>query len=167
MTGSPPVNVADREVVAAQLGRPPRGLVAVAHRCPCGEPDVVTTAPTLPDGTPFPTLFYLTCPRACAAVGRLESAGVMRAMTRRLAEDDDFAAGYLAAAADYQRRRDALGALSGHPLPGGLPDRVKCLHVALAHTLAAGDGINPVGDQVRAEVGPWWRDGRCVAVAHQ
>lgn len=165
MTGFPSMSDAEREIIAAQLGRRPRGLLGVAHRCPCGKPDVVATVPTLPDGTPFPTLFYLTCPRACAAVGRLESQGLMRAMTQRLAEDRGFAARYHAAAADYQRRRDAVGALPGHPLPGGLPDRVKCLHVALAHTLAAGDGVNPVGDQVRAEVGAWWRDGRCVEVA--
>jgi hypothetical protein len=59
--------VDDHEVVAEQLGRPPRGLRGVAHRCPCGCPDVVETAPRLEDGTPFPTLFYLTCPRAVAA----------------------------------------------------------------------------------------------------
>ena len=68
---------ADAEVVALQLGRPPRGLRGIAHRCPCGLPDVVETAPRLADGTPFPTLYYLTCPRASAAVARLESAGVM------------------------------------------------------------------------------------------
>ncbi len=72
--------------MAAQLGRPPRGLLAVAHRCPCGLPDVATTAPRLPDGTPFPTLYYLTCPRASAAVSRLEASGVMREMTARLGD---------------------------------------------------------------------------------
>ena len=34
---------ADFEAVKAQLGREPRGLRAVAHRCPCGNPDVVMT----------------------------------------------------------------------------------------------------------------------------
>ena len=73
-------------VVAAQLGRAPRAMRRVAHRCSCGLPDVVETAPRLPDGTPFPTLFYLTCPRAAAAVGRLESEGLMRQMNERLAD---------------------------------------------------------------------------------
>ena len=77
----------------AQLGRPPRALRAVAHRCPCGLPDVVETAPRLDDGTPFPTLYYLTCPRASAAVSRLESGGVMREMQQRLATDPDLRAG--------------------------------------------------------------------------
>ena len=54
------ISPSDEAVVAAQLGRAPRGLRSVAHRCPCGLPDVVETAPRLPDGTPFPTLYYLT-----------------------------------------------------------------------------------------------------------
>ena len=73
-----PVTPEEREIVARQLGRPPRALVAVAHRCPCGQPDVVETSPRLEDGTPFPTLYYLTCPRAVAAASRLESTGRMR-----------------------------------------------------------------------------------------
>ena len=93
-------------VVAAQLGRAPRGLRAVAHTCPCGLPDVVETAPRLPDGTPFPTLYYLSCPRAAAAVSRLEAAGTMRAMTARLARDEDLRQSYEAAHQDYLARRD-------------------------------------------------------------
>ncbi len=76
----------DETVIAAQLGRAPRGLVGVAHRCPCGLPDVAETAPRLPDGSPFPTLYYLTCPRAAAAVSKLEAAGTMQDMTARLAD---------------------------------------------------------------------------------
>jgi hypothetical protein len=68
----------DEAAVAAQLGRPPRGLRRVAHRCPCGAPAVIETAPRLPDGTPFPTLFYLTCPKAASAIGTLEGGGMMR-----------------------------------------------------------------------------------------
>src|SRR6266536_3788545 len=92
---------ADLETVAAQLGRRPRGTRAIAHRCPCGRPDVVETAPRLDDGTPFPTLFYLTCPRAAAAVSRLESGGLMRDMQQRLATDEDLRAAQQAAHRDY------------------------------------------------------------------
>lgn len=77
-----------------QLGRPPRGLRAIAHRCPCGQPDVVETAPRLPDGTPFPTTYYLTCPRAASAIGTLEANGVMKEMQARLATDPELAAAY-------------------------------------------------------------------------
>ena len=87
-------------MVHAQLGREPRGTRAVAHRCPCGLPDVVETTPRLADGTPFPTLFYLTCPRATAACSRLESNGLMKEMMTRLADDPDLAAAYLAAHED-------------------------------------------------------------------
>src|SRR6202050_2174247 len=115
-----PMTMSQRDVavVARQLGRPPRGVMAVAHRCPCGLPDVVETAPRLPDGTPFPTLYYLTCPRASAAVSRLEAAGVMREMTQRLAADPGLQQEYLAAHRDYLARRDEAASAAGlEPLP--------------------------------------------------
>jgi hypothetical protein len=155
-------------VVGAQLGRPPRGLRAVAHTCPCGRPDVVETAPRLPDGTPFPTLYYLTCPRAAAAISRLEAAGLMKTMTARLAGDDGLRAAYQAAHRDYvARRRDAAVAAGMPPLPdgtqsaGGMPDRVKCLHALIAHELAVPGG-NPFGREAADAAGPWWADGPCV-----
>ena len=159
---------ADAEVVALQLGRPPRGLRGIAHRCPCGLPDVVETAPRLPDGTPFPTLYYLTCPRATAAVSRLEAAGIMRQMQRRLAEDAELRAAYQAAHRDYLARRTEAARSAGvAPLPpgtqsaGGMPDRVKCLHALAAHELAV-PGANPLGRAATAQAGPWWAAGPCV-----
>ena len=157
----------DAEVIGAQLGRAPRGLLAVAHRCPCGLPDVAQTAPRLPDGSPFPTLYYLTCPRAVAAVSSLEAGGMMRAMTTRLA-DDELRAGYRRAHRDYLARRDAAAAAAGvEPLPpgtqsaGGMPDRVKCLHALAAHELAV-PGSNPLGREALAAAGEWWSKGPCV-----
>ena len=154
----------ERDVVARQLGRPPRALRAVAHRCPCGLPDVVETSPRLADGAPFPTLYYLTCPRASAAVGRLEASGTMRAMAERLRADPALASGYRAAHEAYLRRREDLGHVPeiAGTSAGGMPTRVKCLHALLAHSLAAGPGVNPLGDEVRAAVSPWWTDGPCV-----
>ena len=96
---------ADIAAVTKQLGRPPRGIRRVAHRCPCGLPDVIETAPRLPDGTPFPTLFYLTCVKACAAASRLEAAGLMRDMTGRLVTDRALRDAHQAAHRDYARRR--------------------------------------------------------------
>ena len=159
----------DAAAVTAQLGREPRGLRAVAHRCPCGLPDVVETAPRLPDGTPFPTLYYLTCPRAAAAIGSLEAAGTMRAMTERLA-DGPLQAAYERAHQDYLARRDAAAANAGvEPLPagtqsaGGMPERVKCLHALVAHELAV-PGANPFGREALDAIGPWWSNGPCVTV---
>jgi len=154
----------DIEAVAEQLGRRPRGTRAVAHRCPCGNPDVVETSPRLDDGTPFPTLFYLTCPHATAACSRLESAGVMRDMQERLSTDPLLARRYERAHEDYLARREAVEQVEeiAKISAGGMPERVKCLHVHLAHALAAGPGVNPFGDEVREAVEPWWTGGPCV-----
>jgi hypothetical protein len=144
----------------------PRGIRAVAHRCPCGNPDVVETAPRLDDGTPFPTLYYLTCPHATAGCSRLESAGVMRDMQERLSTDPELARRYEKAHEDYLARRTAIEDVPeiSRVSAGGMPDRVKCLHVHLAHALAAGPGVNPFGDEVREAVRPWWAGGPCVSI---
>jgi len=136
----------------------------VAHRCPCGHPDVLTTEPRLPDGTPFPTTYYATCPKLTGAISTLESQGLMREMTERLAGDADLAASYRAAHEDYLARRAALGEVPeiAGVSAGGMPDRVKCLHVLVAHSLAAGPGVNPLGDEALAAVDPWWANGSCV-----
>lgn len=162
------IDPADAAAVTAQLGRPLRGRCAVAHRCRCGRPDVVATAPRLADGTPFPTLYYLTCPRAAAAVGRLEAAGTMAAMTQRLSADAGLRRAYLAAHHDYlARREEAARACGVEPLPpgsqsaGGMPARVKCLHALVAHELAV-PGANPLGREAAAAAGPWWAAGPCV-----
>ena len=159
----------DIDVVEAQLGRRPRGTRGVAHRCPCGNPDVVETAPRLDDGTPFPTLFYLTCPHATAACSRLESAGVMRDMQERLSTDPTLAQRYEKAHEDYLARREAVERVEeiAKVSAGGMPDRVKCLHVHLGHALAAGPGVNPFGDEVIELAEAWWLAGPCVQPDHE
>jgi hypothetical protein len=158
------IALTDREVVAQQLGRAPRAMTAVAHRCSCGLPDVVETAPRLEDGTPFPTLYYLTCPRAASAIGTLEAAGMLREMTERLRCDPDLQERYQRAYEAYVARRDEIGGpLPGNPAAGGMPHRVKCLHVLVAHSLAAGPGVQPFGDEALALLEDWGRKGPCVA----
>ena len=103
------VDQADLDAVARQLGREPRGVLEIAYRCPNGEPGVVKTTPRLPDGTPFPTLYYLTHP--------------------------------------VLTERDAVESLGTTFSGGGMPERVKCLHVVMAHSLAKGPGVNPFGDE--------------------
>ena len=166
------ITQADAAFVATQLGRAPRALLSVAHRCPCGLPDVVETAPRLPDGTPFPTLYYLTCPRATAAISGLEAAGLMREMTARL-DSGRLRASYQQAHRDYLARRNAAARQAGvDPLPpgtqsaGGMPDRVKCLHALAAHELAA-PGTNPLGREALAAAGAWWSRGPCVTAGEE
>lgn len=154
---------ADRAVIREQLGRPPRALRAIAARCPSGHPAVVQTSPRLADGTPFPTLYYLTCPRLCSLVGRLEASGIMREMTERLAVDEDLAAQYRRTHEQYLAERDALEPLGHEVSAGGMPVRVKCLHVHLAHSLAVGPGVNPFGDETLQLLHDDWPSGDCVA----
>jgi hypothetical protein len=161
------IEESDVAAVREQLGREPRGVRAVAHRCPCGLPDVIETAPRLPDGTPFPTLFYLTCPKAASAIGTLEAGGLMREMTERLATDASLAEEYAGAHEDYLRRRgDAARDEGVEPLApgtqsaGGMPERVKCLHALVAHELAV-PGSNPFGRETLDALPEWWRNGPC------
>lgn len=160
------VDPVDLAAVAVQLGRQPRGVVEVAHRCPCGWADVVRTLPRLPgDDMPFPTTYYATCPRLTGAISTLESQGMMREMTEQLANDSKLAVAYRAAHEDYLRRRGELGGvleIDGISA-GGMPDRIKCLHVLVAHSLAVGSGINPLGDQALVALSQWWNKGRCVS----
>jgi uncharacterized protein len=163
LTSLPPVDPADLAAVAEQLGREPRGVVEIAARCRCGRPTVVRTSPRLPDGTPFPTSYYLTHPGAVSAVSTLEASGLMTEMTQRLEDDDDLAASYRAAHEDYLAARAELGdvpEIAGISA-GGMPGRVKCLHVLVGHSLARGPGVNPFGDEALTRMAPSWSPVRC------
>jgi hypothetical protein len=153
-----PMTAVDEAIIRAQLHRLPRGVAGIAYRCPCGKPAVVLTRPRLDDGTPFPTLYYLTCPRAVAACSALESQGLMAQMTQRLSDDRDLAQAYRQAHDHYLEDREQLESvpeITGISA-GGMPDRVKCLHALVAHSLAAGEGLNPLGDEALREVGMFW-----------
>jgi uncharacterized protein len=156
----PEASSGERLLVEAQLGRPARGSLAIAARCRYGLPAVVRTVPQLPDGTPFPTLYWLTCPAARVAVGRLEAAGWNAALSERVAADPELAGAHAGAHASYLAQRDAIGRIPGDPGAGGLPNRVKCLHVLYAHEVAT--GTDPVGRVVRRVVDPVDCPGPCV-----
>jgi uncharacterized protein len=160
------IDARDEAAVEAQLGRPPRSVHGIAHRCPCGNPDVVATEPRLEDGTPFPTTFYLTCPRAASMIGTLEASGLMGEMADRVAEDPALAAAYLRAHEEYLAAREAIGDVPeiDGVSAGGMPNRVKCLHALAAQSLAQGRGVNPLGDEVLDRLGSFWAAGPCVEV---
>ena len=161
---NPGVSPEDLAAMAAQLGREVRGVVEVAHRCNCGKPDVVKTLPRLPDGTPFPTTYYLTCPRLTGLIGGLEADGVMRDMEAELASNRELAHAYQSAHEAYLADRAELGEVAEIEgiSAGGMPTRVKCLHVLVGHSLAKGPGVNPLGDQALALLGDWSAPGSCV-----
>ncbi|WP_062071583.1 DUF501 domain-containing protein [Demequina sediminicola] len=161
------VTDADIAVLRAQLGRPPRGVVEIAARCVCGNPTVVHTFPRLPDGTPFPTQYYLTHPEAVSAVSTLEANGVMKEMTQQLQDDEELAAAYRRAHERYLEERYAMDDVPEiHGISaGGMPDRVKCLHVLVGHSLASGPGVNPLGDAALERIAHQWRPDRCTCPA--
>ena len=159
-TALPVVAAADLDALRDQLGRAPRGVVGIAARCVCGRPAVVRTAPRLPDGSPFPTTYYLTHPAAVKGCSTLEAEHLMDDFNERLAADESLAAAYAAAHEDYLGRRAELGRAEeiDGVSAGGMPTRVKCLHALVGHSLAAGRGVNPIGDstlEVLRERGLW------------
>ena len=160
---SPLVAQNDLDAVAAQLGRPARGVLEIASRCPSGHPNVVKTEPRLDDGTPFPTMFYLTCPRLAGEIGTLEASGLMREMTERLGADEELAAHYRRAHEAYLAEREAIAHVpeTAGITAGGMPTRVKCLHVLVGHSLAKGPGVNPLGDEALDLLGDWWTGSSC------
>ena len=163
------LTTSDLETLSRQLGRPVRDVVEIGARCVCGNPLVATTAPRLSNGIPFPTTYYLTHPVITAAVSRLEASGLMAEMTERLERDPVLAAKYRSAHEEYLRVRQAIGDRSGTgPVPeidgvsaGGMPTRVKCLHVLVGHSLAAGPGVNPLGDEAVEGIAQWWTRDAC------
>jgi len=154
----------DRQVIEIQLGRPLRARSEVVARCHLGLPVVVQVPPHLEDGTPFPALYWLTCPLATTRIGRLEGAGGVKRMESKAAADPEFAAALETAHADYAAERDALVANDGAPRPtggiGGTSRGVKCLHAHYAHQAAGGE--NPVGELVAAWIEPLDCEVRCV-----
>ena len=145
-------------MVAAQIERDPRGETATAVRCEHGLPMVVRTSPTLESGEPFPTLYWLTCPLAVRAIGKLESAGTMRDLNEKLNAEPALKAAYAGAHERYRKDRD--GGLDGRDeSAGGMPGRVKCLHALYAHELA---DANPIGEIVRERIEPLGCPGSCI-----
>ncbi|WP_353827170.1 DUF501 domain-containing protein [Agromyces sp. SYSU T0242] len=143
-----PVTERDLRIVSAQLGRPARDVVGIAARCVCGAPTVVSTRPRLSDGTPFPTFYYLTHPVATAAMSFLEAAQLMVECTELLERDDEVRDAYRSAHEQYLADRGTYGEVPeiAGVSAGGMPTRVKCLHALAGHALAAGPGVNPIGD---------------------
>lgn len=150
-----PASKADKDIVKRQLGRFPRGMVAVGARCVCGRPLAVITRPCLEDGTPFPTTCYLTSPEAVKAASHLEAQGFMKECNDLLNNNEDVAKKYEQAHKTYlEFRKELANRLNDseehikNMSAGGMPVRVKCLHALLAQSLVMGKGVNPIGDMV-------------------
>jgi hypothetical protein len=156
----------DRAVVEVQVGRALRSEADVAQRCHLGLPVVINVPPLLDDGTPFPTLYWLTCPLAVKRIGRIEAAGGVRAAEQRIADDPNVCAAHDQAMARYRAERDALipDGYQGHRPTGGVGGTragVKCLHAHYADTAAA--NRNPIGAWTAEQIEPLDCSTPCVA----
>lgn len=151
----------ERAVVSVQIGRPARGRSAVVHRCAWGLPTAIRVDARLPDGTPFPTLFWQTCPALRSRVGTLEADHAMVGINERLDAEPDFQAAHEESQDRYRELRDEFGGpLPGNPYAGGNPKYVKCLHVHAGHALATND--SPVGQWTVGAARPVPCSGPCV-----
>ncbi|MDP2183551.1 MAG: DUF501 domain-containing protein [Actinomycetota bacterium] len=155
----------DGALVEAQVGRAPRGPWSTYVRCGFGRPSVISSSPLLDDGTPFPTLYWLTCPWLVERVGALESSGEVAAWTRRLAADPVRAGAMRDADAEYRFRRSLAGTDPCSPV--GIagqrdPLAIKCLHAHVAAFLA---GIaDPIGEAVLGQIDAECPDDRCASL---
>lgn len=156
----------DLKVLSWQLGRPARGVAAIAVTCSYGYPQVTVNQLLLRRRMGFelfPNLFWLSCPYLVQEVGRVEAGGGVRAAEQKIKDEPAFAEEYFRAHRAYREERRRL--FSGEDEAflrsvgaeaaadsgvGGLRNfrRVKCLHAQLAHFLAR--GTNPVGERVAA-----------------
>jgi len=155
----------DLRIVAEQLGREPTIPFTVVARCPDGHPLVIRNAPVDPDGNPFPTTFWLTCPAAVRSVSRLEADGWISKLNERIESDpvfaDAVARAHAESARERARERPEAGSWGG---VGGTRTGLKCLHAHYANHVAGGDDV--VGTWVSERIEPVHeeRSGRVAAV---
>jgi uncharacterized protein len=162
----------DRDVVARQLGRSPRAFGSVVVRCPFGLPAVTEQMPYDPDGEPFPTTYYVTCPHLVAAIARLEAAGGVERWSAAAADDPVLRAALERATAEQRAVRrelaaDQQGSDGGASLELGIggsrsPGHLKCLHAHVGYALAR-PGYE-LGERIFAEVVAPWPADRCCSV---
>jgi exopolyphosphatase/guanosine-5'-triphosphate,3'-diphosphate pyrophosphatase len=157
---------ADVAAVREQLGRDPTTPFVVVARCTGGHPLVIRNAPLDASGDPFPTTYWLTCPKAVKAVARLESAGWIARLNERLEEDPGFREALERAHAAYARDRGQdLAVATSWGGVAGTRAGLKCLHAHYAYHLAGGE--DPVGVWVAEHAGivhPEQRPGRVAAI---
>jgi hypothetical protein len=130
---------------------------------------VVEQASYLPDGEPFPTTFYLTCPHAVAAVSRLEDEGGVGRYQQLVADDSELAGSYR----DGAERQRLLRRPADRMLDGGASlafgvggtardGSVKCLHAHAAFALAEPGYV--LGERVLAEAAPLFPKDYCCSL---
>ena len=171
----------DLDVVTRQLGYRPTNFVRVSARNHAGTPIAIQTYPLEGGarrrqtkarksvdsnnvawlGTPFPTLYWLTCPDISKCIGNLEREGFVKKIEQESQASDDMSEALCLAHQDYARRRWnslspddrrqlTLGAtksttiermrnmlelsgIAGSNVTVGATPAIKCLHTHYAH----------------------------------
>ena len=74
----------EKQTVEIQLDRKIRSNIDVVVKCHFDLPVVVDVPKNLDDGTPFPTMYWLTCPMYVKKVSTLESNGMVKDLDNQL-----------------------------------------------------------------------------------
>ncbi len=152
ISSSSKLSLQDERIVAKQIGRKPRGVINVVKRCPSNYPQLIMNSPILEDGTPFPTIFWLSCPVLKKLVSRLEESGWIKILKSKIAHDETLKGEFELAHSEYREIKRHLLSKKEKGRKGemelgicGIKDigSLKCLHGHYAHYLATGK--NPIG----------------------
>ncbi len=143
----------DLQILSRQIGRQPQGVVFVASRCERRKPRVMLTLPSLDSETPFPSIFWLTCPYLSRAAAGLEGSGFIKEMERKKEGNTAWRETYERDETRFVRLLEEMVDLVGgdtlrermgrRGIAGGKPGLIKCLHAHLAYYLVTGK--DPVG----------------------
>lgn len=158
---TPPTDL-QREQLAQDIGRPPEGdyLVALTDS---NQRALVLQVPPFVNNIPFPTVFWLCCPKLKKKIDHLESHGLIKKLEQKVQEDDEWRE---AIALDHQRYRDyrvqlitpehrktcanpsMLSSLENKGV-GGVDNwqQIRCLHMHYAHHLIFGNTVGRYLDE--------------------
>ena len=146
----------EKKTVEVQLNRNLRSDVNVVAKCHFDLPVVVDVPKNLDDGTPFPTMFWLTCPMYVKKVSTLESHGMVKELDKQLQSNKKLNELWSKRQKSYEEERNkkyknSMNLISPDGGVGGTLKSIKCLHSHLADELVT--GLNTIGQIVLENVG--------------
>ena len=146
----------EKQTVEIQLNRKVRSNINVVAKCHFDLPVVVDVPKNLDDGTPFPTMYWLTCPMYVKKVSTLESNGMVKNLDKQLVENKKLNKLWRKRQKSYENERNKkyknlTNTISPIGGVGGTTKSIKCLHSHLADELVSGENV--IGKVVLESVG--------------
>lgn len=140
-------------ILEKQLKRKISGVRRIVVRCDHNFPVVIENDCEV-RGKPFPTLFWLVCPKLNKEISKLEAEGWIKKFESMIERDRDFEKSYIQAhdtvreLRDKTVEKDEIRKIFSSVGSGGISNfkSVKCLHLHVADYLAG--VMNPVGKSV-------------------